>query len=169
MVQQVLPWLAANWFSLLQTVSIITGLIVVAKNQRESTRQRQKEMVKRESESLDKILDGNQQLVILAFSHPQLFAILRDAPEADADMEKCHLQLWLNQFSRVHSYLRNKVFRNEQIVNLERSIQDFMLKQNMQRHWQQCRLYYPASFQQYITAMLQKNEPPPAAAHQDTD
>ena len=88
-MMMVWTWLAANWFSLLQTVSIVTGLAVVAKQQRQGRLQR-------ESESLDKVLDGNQQLMILAFSHPQLFAILRDASGMDADVEKCYLQLWLN-------------------------------------------------------------------------
>jgi len=40
MVQQVWTWLATNWFSLLQTVSIVTGLVVVARQQRHGNQQR---------------------------------------------------------------------------------------------------------------------------------
>ena len=120
-------WLATNFFSLLQTVSIVTGLAVMAKQQRDGNRQR-------ESASLDKVIEGNQQLMILAFSHPQLFAILRDAPGADADMEQCYLQLWLNQFSRVHLYVMYKIFRSEQVENLERGICNVMQMKNMRKH-----------------------------------
>jgi len=161
-------WVATNWFSLLQTVSIVTGLVVIAKQQRDGIRQREKEIIKREAESLDKVLDVNQQLVILALSHPQLFAVLRDAPGADADMEQCYLQLWLNQYSRVHLYLKHKIFRDEQVENLERDICRFMQMHNMQRHWRRFGQYYPESFQKYINGILKKNEPP-VAAHLDTD
>jgi hypothetical protein len=50
-------WLGTNWFSLLQMVSIVTGLVVVAKQQRDGNRQRIQNHIQRESDSVVKLYD----------------------------------------------------------------------------------------------------------------
>ncbi len=132
------------------------GLLFVALQIRASTRQR-------ESDSLVKITDINRELLSLGFSHPQLFTIMEDGKTADPVWERRFLQLWLNQFSLVHSYLTQSVLRAELKENLERDLSDFMAMENMRRHWQRYGMLYPASFQKYVNAILKKVEPPVAA------
>jgi hypothetical protein len=137
------------------TVSFI-GLVFVGLQLRDATRQRT-------SDSLVEILDVNRELITLGFSHPQLFGILDDAKNADPIWEQYYLQLWLNQFSLIHSYLKESVLKGERRENLQRDLSDFMMMANMRRHWQKFGKFYPASFQEYVNEMLKTIEPPTAA------
>jgi hypothetical protein len=134
------------------------GLFFVGIQMRESRKQR-------ETESLIQVLDVNRQLVILGFSHPQLFKILEGDKTVEPLLERYYLQLWLNQFSLIHSYFRNSFLKGERKENLERDLSDVMLMPNMQKHWHQFGKFYPASFQNYINGILKESEPPKSAAH----
>ena len=134
------------------------GLVFVGLQLRAGTKQRT-------SDSLVKILDTNRELITLGFSHPHLFEILANEKETDPIWTQRYLQLWLNQFSLVYSYLQNSVLKGEAKENLERDITDFMASGNMRKHWQRFGKLYPTSFQTYINAILKKDEPPVKAAH----
>jgi hypothetical protein len=134
------------------TVSFV-GLIFVGLQLRDATRQRT-------SDSLVKVLDINRELITLGFSHPQLFEILTGDKNANPVWTQRYLQLWLNQFSLVYSYLQHSVLRGEAKDNLERDLSEFMTMPNMRKHWQKFGRLYPASFQAYINEILKKDEPP---------
>jgi hypothetical protein len=153
----VLSWVSVNWFALLQTIGIVGGLLLVMVQIRASTRQR-------EMESLVEICGTNRELIGLAFSHPQLFAVLQDAKKTDHVWEQYYLQLWLNQFALTHCYLKQAVLKGEFKENLSRDVADFMSMENMRRHWQRCGKLYPASFQKFVGEILEKVEPPLKAA-----
>jgi hypothetical protein len=133
------------------------GLLLVALQIRDSTKQR-------ESESLVELYDINRQLLSLGFSHPALFQILEDTKTADSLWEKRYLQLWLNQLSLSHAYLQQSVVQPELRASLERNLVDFMTMENMRRQWQQYGRFYPDSFQKYVNEILKKIEPPATAA-----
>ena len=135
-----------------------TGLVFVGLQLRSGTKQRT-------SDSLVKILDTNRELITLGFSHPELFAILAGGTEADPIWIQRYLQLWLNQFSLVHSYIQNAILPREAKENLERDISEFMATPNMRKHWRAFGHLYPVSFQTYIKDVLKKDEPPKEAAH----
>ena len=140
------------------TVSFV-GLVFVGVQLRDGTRQRM-------SDSLVKILDINRELITLGFSHPQLFEILAGNKDADPVWTQRYMQLWLNQFSLVHSYLEHSMLGKEARANLERDLSEFMATPNMRRHWHRFGKLYPASFQAYINQILKTDEPPGKAAHQ---
>jgi hypothetical protein len=148
-----------HYASLFSTVISFVGLLFVAIQIRDSTRQR-------ESDSLVKIYDINRELLSLGFSHPQLFAILNDASHADPVWERRYLQMWLNQLSLIHTYVKRAAIRGELKDSLEQNVQDFMTMKNMRRQWRERGMAYPASFQKLVNDMIAKHEPPPpAAAH----
>lgn len=157
-METVLSWVSMNWFALLQTLGIVGGLLLVVVQIRASTRQR-------ESESLVEIYDINRQLLSLGFSHPQLFAILEDAKDVDPVWERFYLQLWLNQLSLIHLYLKRSVFDHELQDFLQREIADFMTLTNVQKHWQQRGAFYPASFKKLVGEIIKKGKPPAVARH----
>lgn len=132
------------------TISLI-GLLIVAWQLREGRRQR-------ESESLVEIFDINRELVSLGFSHPQLFDIL-EGKSADPVSERRYLQLWLNQLSLIHRYLKHAVFEPELQAWLEVEVTDFMMRPNVQGHWQTHGAFYPASFQAMVNRILKSAEP----------
>jgi hypothetical protein len=144
--------------ALLSSVIAFVGLIFVALQLRDSTRQRR-------SDSLVKILDINRELIALGFAHPTLFAILAGKDNTDPLWTQRYLQLWLNQFSLVHSYLEHSMLGGEVRDNLLRDISEFMLNDNVRKHWHTFGHLYPASFQAYINGILKKDEPPQKAAH----
>lgn len=133
------------------------GLLLVALQLRDSTKQR-------ESESLVELYDINRQLLSLGFSHPSLFQILEDTKTADSLWEKRYLQLWFNQLSLTYTYMLRSVIQPELKESLERNVADFMLMQNAQTHWRRYGTFYPASFQNYVSQILKKIEPPVTAA-----
>ena len=145
--------------SLTAVIISFIGLVFVAVQLREGNRQR-------ESESIVKLYDINRQLLSLAFDHPKLFPILDDAKDADPVWEKHYLQLWFNQLSLVHFYLKRSVVGKEFRESLVRDLGDFMVQKNMQRHWHKYAKAYPDSFQELVNGIIKKNEPP-AAAHVD--
>jgi hypothetical protein len=157
MTAQIETWLAANWFSLVQTVSILTGLAVVAIQQRQGRLQR-------ESDSLVKLHDINRELVCFAIAHPALLKVLEDQDIPNHLAQKRYLQMWLNQLSLSHSFLKNSVVQPELQDELRRNLADFMTMENMQKHWHHYGAFYPESFQQRVNDLLKKGEPP-AAAH----
>jgi hypothetical protein len=152
-----LIWMSANWFSLLQSVSIVAGLVFAATQLRDANRQR-------ESDSLVRVFDNNRQILSLGFTHPKLFGILSDAKDSDPVLTRYYLQLWFNQFSQIHSYLKRSLFRGELKESLDRDLSDFIAMQNAQTHWQRFGQFYPASFQKYVDDILKKGEPPEGAA-----
>ena len=147
-----------HYVSLLTAGMSFVGLLFVALQLRDATKQR-------EMDSLVKVYDINRELLSLGFSHPQLFAIMENKGNADPSAEKHYLQLWFNQFSLVHSYLRHSLFKREFKESLERDITDFVKLENVRRHWQRNEQYYPAAFQDYVNVLIKKNEPPMKAAH----
>jgi hypothetical protein len=148
-----------HWVAVFSASISFAGLLLVVLQLRDNNRQRQ-------SESLVEILDINRELLSLGFSHPQLFAILEDAKNADPVWERRYLQLWLNNFSLVHSYLTHSMLEGELRENLERDVADFMTMENIRKHWQRYGKFYPTSFRKYVDEILKKHEPsPPATAH----
>lgn len=145
-----------HYVSLLSAVISFLGLLLVVLQLRDGNKHQ-------EMASLVEIYDINRQLISLGFSHPQLFAILRDATNADPVWERRYLQLWLNQLSLIYSYLRRSVFEDELKEWLERDIADLMTMENMRRHWQRHGAFYPASFQEMINNSLKKGELPTTA------
>ena len=145
------------WVSLFSAAISFVGLLLVAVQIRDGTRQR-------ESDSLVKIYDINRELLSLGFSHPQLFAILNDASHADPVWERRYLQMWLNQLSLIHTYVKRAAIRGELKDSLEQNVRDFMTMKNMRRQWHEHGTSYPASFQKLVNDLIAKNEPPPAAA-----
>jgi hypothetical protein len=139
------------------TVSFI-GLLLVVLQLRAATRQR-------ESESLVTIYDINRELLTLGFSHPRLFAILEDAKDADPVWETRYLQLWMNQLSLIHLYLKRAVFDKELQEFLENEIADFVTHTNVQKFWQHRGVAYPASFRRLVDEIIKKGKPPTAACH----
>ena len=129
--------------SLSSALISFAGLLLVAWQLRDGNRQQ-------ELASLVEIYDINRELISLGFSHPQLFAILADTNDADLVWERRYLQLWLNQLSLIHSYLKRSVYDTELKECLARSVADFMLMENMRSHWEKYRQFYPASFQRMV-------------------
>jgi hypothetical protein len=151
-----------HFVSVFSVVIAFLGLLLVAIQMRNATRQR-------EAESLVKLTDINRELLSLGFSHQQLFPILEDADDADPVWERRYLQLWLNQLSLVHLYLKRSVVDNELRQSLERSLADFMTLKNMRRQWQRDRATYPDSFQRLVDGLIAKGEPPLTTARHASD
>jgi hypothetical protein len=142
--------------SLTNIVISIIGLSIVILQLRIGNRQR-------ESEALVKILDTNRHLLTLGFDRPEMFSILNDVKKVDPMAERYYLQLWLNQFSLVHSYLMNSMLRGELRDNLKRDVSDFMAMHNMRKHWNKYGRFYPSSFQDFVNGIMKEIEPPKAA------
>lgn len=132
----------------------LIGLLAVAVQMRSATTQRR-------LETLHRMTDNNRELLSLAFAHPQLLEVLVDATIANPEWERRYLQMWLNQFSLIHSHLKHGGFDAEFLDSLERDIADFMGMKNMQRHWNAHGDFYPPSFQDLVNAILSRVEPPP--------
>lgn len=151
-------WLTTHWFSLLQTVSIVSSLCVVAKQQHDANRQR-------ESEAMLKLYDINRQLITLGFSHPELFDVMEDEHIQNSLFEKRYLQLWLNQLAVSHAFLKRAVSQREFKEELRRNLEDFISMKLMQNHWQHHFMFYTDSFQRRVNGILSKDEPPKKTAH----
>ena len=147
--------------SLFSAAISFAGLVFVAVQLRDGNKQQQ-------LASLVEIYDINRQLLALGFSHPKLFEILSDAPKADAALERRYLQLWLNQLALIHSYMEEAVFKRELKDSLTREVAEFFSMTNMQHHWQRYGTVYPVSFQEFVSDVLKKNEPPKPAAQPDS-
>lgn len=146
--------------SLVSACISFAGLIFVALQLRDSNRQR-------ESESMVKLYDINRQLLTLGFSHRALLKVLEDQPIDDALSEKRYLQLWLNQLSLSHAFLRHSVIQPELKDELRRNMEDFMTMKNMRNHWRIYGAFYPQSFQKAVEEILKKGEPPAKATHHE--
>lgn len=107
-------------------------------------------------ESLYRVYDVSRQLLSLGFTHPALFDVLNDAPDVNPEWEKRYLQMWLNQLSMVHTYLKNGSFDPEFHDSLHREIAYLMTLQNMQRHWKNNGDIYSPSFQKLVNGILEK-------------
>lgn len=150
-----------HWVPLFSTTISFAGLLIVIHQLRTNNKQR-------ELGSLVHVFDINRQLLSLGFSYPKLFDILADAPQADQTLERRYLQLWLNQFALIHSYMEKAVFKRELKDSLTREVAEFFTMENMQRHWRHHGAFYPASFQEFVGEVLKKNEPPKTAAQADS-
>src|ERR1041385_9352546 len=148
--------LSGQWISLFSAMVSFAGLLIVIRQLRTSNKQR-------ELQSLVQVFDVNRQLLSLGFSHPKLFEIMADAPQADPTLERRYLQLWLNQFAMIHSYMKEAVFKRELKDSLTREVAEFFTMENMQRHWRRPGTFYPASFQHFVGDVLNKHAPNPAA------
>lgn len=137
--------------SLSSALIALVGLVLVAWQLRDGNKQQ-------ELASLVEIYDINRELISLGFSHPQLFAILRDTKDADLIWERRYLQLWLNQLSLIHSYLKRSVYDAELKECLERSVADFMSMENMRNHWEKFRQFYPVSFQRMVDNCIKEGK-----------
>ena len=145
-----------HYVSLFSAGISFVGLLFVAVQLRDATKQR-------ELESLVELYDINRQLMAFGFEHPMLFEILEDRPIANPLWQKRYLQLWLNQLSLSHSFLRHSVVQTELQDELSRNLVDFLGMKLMQQHWQEYGSFYPDSFQQRVNDILKKKEPPKAA------
>lgn len=144
--------------AIVSAIIAFAGLLAVAKQMRDANRQR-------EADALVKIYDINRELLTLGFSHPQLFSILNGAADVDPQQVRHYLQLWLNQMSLIHLYLKRSVFDRDLKESLERDIAYFMELKSMQEYWRQYRAFYPTSFQVLVDGIMKKGEPP-ATPHQ---
>ena len=133
------------------SVSFI-GLLLVLLQIRHGIRERS-------FESLYKVYDINRELLSLGFDHPELFRILADEKNVDPTLERRYLQMWLNQLSLIHSFLKKDEFDPDFQESLEREISDFMTLQNMRRHWNVRGPFYPASFQELVNGIIKKLPP----------
>ena len=145
-----------NFVALISTAISFAALLLVVLQLRQTTRQQ-------ELSSLVDIYDINRELISLGFSHPQHFAILQDSNVTDPVWERRYLQLWLNQLSLIHSFLKRSVVDEDLSQSLRHNLADFMTLENMRRHWEKNRSFYPVSFQTLVNDILKKGEPPPAA------
>lgn len=160
-------WLLANWFSLLQTVGIIGGLILVMIQIHHSTRQIRANTRQQELNSLIKVTDRNHQLLALGFDHPKLFDILEDEKSHNPKWERRYLQMWLNQLSLIHACQKTGQFDSEFTDSLNRDFGYILSLRNMQHYWKRFSEFYPPSFQKLINGIIEKSEPPVTAAHHD--
>ena len=135
--------------SLFSATLSFVGLMLVVYQLRASTKQR-------ESDSIVKIYDINRQLLTLGFSHPQLFDILTDAPNADPMWERRYLQLWLNQLSLILTFLNSSVQSTELKACLRQNLTEFFSYENMRRHWKDNAVFYPESFQTLVNEIVKK-------------
>lgn len=149
--------LLEQFFPLFSALISFAGLVLVVMQLRANAKQQ-------ELNSLVEIYDINRQLLSLGFDHPQLFEILADAENLNPVLERRYLQLWLNQFDLIYSYMSKSVFKHELEDSLVRDVSDFMTMKNMQRHWREHGTYYSQSFQDFINGILKKKEPPKTAA-----
>jgi hypothetical protein len=136
-----------HWISLFSVAISFAGLMLVVRQLRDNTKQQ-------ESASLVEINDLNQRLISLGFSHPQLFAILHDAKDADPLWEQHYLQLWLNQMLLIHTYLRRSALEAELKEGLLGDFAHLAGHENFQRHWRKCASVYPKSFQTLIDSLI---------------
>lgn len=123
------------------------GLIGVAIQIRQATRQRWVETVQR-------LFDNNRELLTLGFEHPKLLTTLNDG--ANPDPETRYLQLWLNHLAVVHTILKHGGFDADFRNGLEADLADTIAANNMQNHWLRVGKFYPASFQKRVNAIIAK-------------
>ena len=135
----------------------LIGLLAVAWQIREARLQRQ-------AASLVEIYDINRELLILGFSNAELFAIL-NGKSADPETERRYLQLWLNQLSLIHVYLRRSAVDADLADSLKREVTDFMEQPNMQKHWKLYGALYPDSFQRMVETIVNPAASPQAQLH----
>jgi hypothetical protein len=146
-----------HYVSVFSAAVTFAGLLLVAVQMHRATRQR-------EMDSLVKLYDVNRELLSLGFSQPELFKILNDAPDADPELQRRYLQMWLNHLSLLHFFLNRSVFRRELKDSETKALAEFLMHNNMRQHWLENRDIYPKSFQKRVDKLLQKGEPPLALA-----
>jgi hypothetical protein len=140
-----------QWVAVFSASVSFLGLMFVALQIREATKQRR-------LESIHNLFNTNRELLALGFEHPLLFNVLNDVKCADPEMEKRYLQIWLNHASMVHVFLKNGGFDAEFRQSIKNDIRYLMMLQNMQRHWLRCSQYYPASFQKLVNSIIYELE-----------
>ena len=138
-----------QWVAILSATMSFIGLMFVALQIRDSTRQRRVESVQR-------LIDVNRELLSLGFSHPKLFDILNDTTTADPQWEQRYLQLWLNHLSMVHTMLKHRGFDADFREGLERDMAYTFALGNMQRHWMKAGQFYSTSFQKKVNGIIAK-------------
>lgn len=146
-----------QWISLFGALISLAGFLVVVLQMQEGLKQRRLEV-------LYQIYDVNRQLLMMAYSDPEIFKILNDKDGVDPDKEKHYLQMWLNQLSMIHSHLQSGGFDEEFSESLRTEIIDWMSCRNMQRHWDRFAYVYPPSFQKLANDILEEVGPPKVAA-----
>jgi hypothetical protein len=132
------------------------GLTAVVIQLRHGNRQRH-------FDALIKLLDNNRELISLGFTHPQLFSTLAPDSKTERLPEQFYLQLWLNQFSLLHAYIKEAVVTGESRENLEVDMNDFLSAPKMRRYWHRFGKYYPTSFRERVDEILKRAEPHEAA------
>jgi hypothetical protein len=136
-----------DWIEVVSALMTLVGLLFVAIQMWQSTRQRKLEY-------LYQTYGVNRELMCLGFDHPELFTILSGVAVSNPAWERHYLQMWLNQLSLVHTYLKNGGFDAEFHESLKRDIAEFMTLQNMRSHWQRHAEFYPPSFQRLVNGIL---------------
>jgi hypothetical protein len=136
-----------EWKLSLDTLVAFAGFLVVAWQLWKANRQS-----KLDSEI--RMLDSNRELIALGFDKPELFKVLKDTGEADSEMEQRYLQLWLNQFSMFYSLKSAGEMQRDFEEACQRDIHDMFQKKNMRRHWGIFGKFHPASFQNWIEAII---------------
>lgn len=136
-----------QWLSATLDVISLLGFVVVIIQLRDSNRQTK-------LKSQIRLQDVNRELISLGFSKPELFKVLKDAKNVDADVEMFYLQLWLNQFCIFDALSRGAGFEKDVRDSLEVDFRDMMGMENMRRHWNKFGKFYPASFQETVNQIL---------------
>lgn len=145
-----------QWIAASSPFLTLIGLLVLAWQLRDATSQR-------ETDSLVKICDVNRERISLGFSNPALFAILKDSRDADPELERHYLQLWLNHIWLFHVFLGRAIYSFDYKEILEKEATAAMSLSNMQRHWEANGEFYPVEFQKFINRFMKKNAGSPNA------
>lgn len=138
-----------QWILAIQDVITFLGFVVVTIQLRDSGRQTR-------LESQVRVQDSTRELVSLGFANPQLFEVLKGSKQVDHAVGDRYLQLWLNHFSMIHSFLQSGVFEKDVQKSFEADVRDIMRKPNMRRHWRAVQCFYPASFQTSVDEILRE-------------
>lgn len=140
-----------SWIPLISATISFVGLLAVFVQLRRGTKQR-------ESQSLVQILDINRQLLTLGFSNPDLIRVLHDATDVDPMREEHYLQLWFNQMWLIHLFLGQSTFNKEIKEPLLCAMEEMTTLANFRRLWQRKRMFYSASFREFVDAFIEKKE-----------
>lgn len=142
-----------QWVSVFSALVAFAGLLAVAVQMRENTRQSR-------LGNISRIYDINRELLSMGFDQPVLFQILNGASGVDPLWEKHYLQMWFNQLSLVHLCLKRGGFDAEFQESLERDIGYFMMLESMRRHWDRFSIFYPDSFKDLVNGIIAKQASP---------
>ena len=104
-------------------------------------------------DALIRLKDINRELLVLGFTHPELFEVL-NGNAIDPEKEKRYLQLWLNQIDVIWHGLKSNLFTKDYEAGLRRDISDMFQLESMRKHWNIASVYYSRGFVKYINRII---------------